>query len=106
VPTRRSQRTLLKPATREYRIDHRDMDREEESADTKTSDEYSPGERYQTSPYLAYLCTAQVSFLNHPNLIVSLCSYVQDLTSHSVVASVDLSVLYQSLCAGIKTLCR
>ena len=52
MPTHRSQRTLRKPATVEERIDHRDMDREEESADTKTYDEYSPGERYQPSTYL------------------------------------------------------
>ena len=58
---RRSQRTLPKPATVEERIDHRDMDREEESADTKTFDEYSPGERHQPSTYLEYLCPAQVS---------------------------------------------
>ena len=74
MPTRRSQRTLRKPATVEERIDHRDMDREEESADTKTYDEYNPGERYQPSTYLVYLCPAQVSFLNHLNLDVSLCS--------------------------------
>jgi hypothetical protein len=69
LPRRRSQRTLNKPATVEEQRDLGDMDLEEESADTKTFDEYSPGERYQPSAYLLYLCPAQVSSLNHLHLL-------------------------------------
>jgi hypothetical protein len=49
LPKRRSQRTLPKPATVEERKDILDMDREEESATTKSYDEYSPGLRSQPS---------------------------------------------------------
>ena len=65
LPRRRSQRTLPKPATDKGRRDLSDMDREEESADTKTFDEYNPGEGYQPPTYLVFMFPAQVSFLNY-----------------------------------------